>query len=213
MAGNLDAAIAHYNQLAPEYDQATRRINDIRHAAMAALKLQRGDVVLDAGCGTGYCLDALRNAVGDTGQVVAFEPAPAMLDIARQRVQRNGWLNVSLLESAAETVRLPVTPNAVLFSYTHDLLQSEVALRNLFSQCAAGAHVAATGTKLLASWLMPGNLWIKWRHRQYITDLGALDQPWRALFRMLEQCNVAAHPLRQHYIASGNLRREYSQAR
>jgi len=213
MAGDLGAAIAHYNQLAPEYDQATRRINNIRLAAIAALKLEQGDIVLDAGCGTGYCLAALSSAVGDSGRVVAFEPAPAMLEVARQRVQKNGWNNVRLLESAAENVCLPVTPNAVLFSYTHDLLQSETALRNLFSQCAEGAHVTAVGTKLFASWLTPGNFWIKWRHRQYITDLDALDQPWRKLFLMLEQSSVAAHPLRQHYIASGKLQREYSQVR
>ncbi|MFE5483899.1 class I SAM-dependent methyltransferase [Streptomyces sp. NPDC056527] len=48
-------------------------------AAVAALGLRPGDAVLDAGCGTGRALPALRAAVGPTGTVVGADLTPEML--------------------------------------------------------------------------------------------------------------------------------------
>ncbi|MFJ7769959.1 class I SAM-dependent methyltransferase [Streptomyces sp. NPDC097107] len=51
-------------------------------AAVAALGLREGDHVLDAGCGTGRALPALRAAVGPSGLVVGADLTPAMLQAA-----------------------------------------------------------------------------------------------------------------------------------
>nr|WP_198550405.1 methyltransferase domain-containing protein [Streptomyces silvensis] len=51
-------------------------------AAVAELGLGPGDRVLDAGCGTGRALSALRDAVGPRGAVLAADLTPAMLDAA-----------------------------------------------------------------------------------------------------------------------------------
>src|SRR5206468_7287387 len=56
-SANLERALEHYRDLAPRYDYATRRIDGVRARAIAALRLQPGDVVLDAGCGTGFCFE------------------------------------------------------------------------------------------------------------------------------------------------------------
>ncbi|OII67001.1 class I SAM-dependent methyltransferase [Streptomyces sp. CC77] len=48
-------------------------------AAVTDLGLGRGDAVLDAGCGTGRALPALREAVGPSGTVVGVDLTPAML--------------------------------------------------------------------------------------------------------------------------------------
>ncbi|MFE3517499.1 class I SAM-dependent methyltransferase [Streptomyces sp. NPDC059166] len=52
-------------------------------AAVDVLGLGPGDTVVDAGCGTGRALPALRAAVGAGGTVVAADLTPAMLDRAR----------------------------------------------------------------------------------------------------------------------------------
>ncbi|MBB1246863.1 methyltransferase domain-containing protein [Streptomyces durbertensis] len=44
--------------------------------------LRAGDRVLDAGCGTGRVLPALRAAVGAEGRVLGVDVTPAMLDVA-----------------------------------------------------------------------------------------------------------------------------------
>ncbi|MFG2430635.1 class I SAM-dependent methyltransferase [Streptomyces sp. NPDC048590] len=52
-------------------------------AAVAELGLRPGDTVLDAGCGTGRAMPALRTAVGTGGRVIGADLTPAMLDAAR----------------------------------------------------------------------------------------------------------------------------------
>ncbi|MBQ1096016.1 methyltransferase domain-containing protein [Streptomyces sp. b94] len=62
-------------------------------AAVAALGPREGDHVLDAGCGTGRALPALRAAVGPSGLVVGADLTPAMLQAAvRAGRDRDGRL-------------------------------------------------------------------------------------------------------------------------
>ena len=61
--------------------------------AVAELGLREGDRVLDAGCGTGRALPALRAAVGPSGVVVGADLTPAMLRAAvRAGRDRDGRL-------------------------------------------------------------------------------------------------------------------------
>ncbi|WP_371614674.1 class I SAM-dependent methyltransferase [Streptomyces sp. NBC_00454] len=52
-------------------------------AAVAEFALRPGDRVLDAGCGTGRALTALRAAVGPSGTVLGADVTPQMLSAAR----------------------------------------------------------------------------------------------------------------------------------
>jgi ubiquinone/menaquinone biosynthesis C-methylase UbiE len=203
---DLEAAIAHYRELAPRYDHYTRRINAIRQRTIAALGLLPGETVLDAGCGTGYCLKFLEQGVGATGKVIAFEPSREMLAQAHARVARAGWTNTTLVEARGEDVCLPAAPDAILFSYTHDLIRSRPALENLFSQARPGARVAATSTKLYAPWLAPANWYLKASHRSYITNFESFEAPWSLLAEYLDDFSVVTHGMTQHYIATGRVR-------
>jgi ubiquinone/menaquinone biosynthesis C-methylase UbiE len=200
---DLDRAVSHYRELAPRYDHFTRRINRIRERAIDALGLKPGDTVLDAGCGTGWCLSRLAERVGPSGCVVGFDPSPEMLAIAREAP---GAGEVRLLEAAAETVRLPVAPDAILFSYTHDLIRSRAALENLFGQSRPGARVASTSTKLYAPWLFPANWYLRVTHRAYITNFESFAQPWSLLAGYLDDFSVVTGPMTQHYVATGRVR-------
>uniref|UniRef100_UPI0035259D2D class I SAM-dependent methyltransferase n=1 Tax=Streptomyces sanglieri TaxID=193460 RepID=UPI0035259D2D len=51
-------------------------------AAAGSLSLSPGDAVLDAGCGTGRALPALRAAVGPQGTVMGVDLTVAMLEAA-----------------------------------------------------------------------------------------------------------------------------------
>lgn len=72
-------------------------------AAASELGLRPGDRVLDAGCGTGRALLALRDAVGPSGVVLGVDLTPAMLEAAtRAGRHRAGRLLL------ADVTRLPL---------------------------------------------------------------------------------------------------------
>ncbi|MFF1685862.1 MULTISPECIES: class I SAM-dependent methyltransferase [unclassified Streptomyces] len=72
-------------------------------AAVAELGLRAGGRVLDAGCGTGRALPALRDAVGPSGTVLGVDLTPAMLEAAVRAGRAHAG---SLL--LADVTRLPV---------------------------------------------------------------------------------------------------------
>ncbi|MCD9141228.1 class I SAM-dependent methyltransferase [Streptomyces albireticuli] len=77
-------------------------------AAVADLGLRPGDVVLDAGCGTGRALPALRGAVGPRGVVLGADLTPAML---RAAVRAGRDSDGKLL--LADVTRLPLRDGSV----------------------------------------------------------------------------------------------------
>jgi SAM-dependent methyltransferase len=204
MSGSdLGRSIAYYRELAQRYDSKTHRIDVIRRRAIAALGLRPGDTVLDAGCGTGWCLEQLRERVGAAGSIVAFDPSPEMLAVARARAN-GGPERTRIMEASAQVVHLPAVPDAILFSFTHDLMCSPLALDNVLGQ-AAGARVAAVGTKLYSPWLFPANWFVKARHHGYITDFDSLGAPWALLSERLTDFQLIAGPFTQHYVATGRV--------
>ena len=205
-AADLERAVRHYDGLAPDYDYATRRIDGVRARAIAALRLQPGDVVLDAGCGTGFCFRMIEDAIGPTGSLIGIEPSPAMLARARGRVEDAGWGNVTLLNASGESARLPAAPTAVLFSYTHDLIRSRPGLANLFWQSRPGSRIAAAGTQLFPRWFFPGNWYLHYSHRGYITNFESFDAPWRILGEHLDGFTVSRQFPGERYLARGTLR-------
>jgi ubiquinone/menaquinone biosynthesis C-methylase UbiE len=200
---DLLRSAGHYRGLAPRYDHYTRRINRVRERAIAALDLQPGQVVLDAGCGTGWCLPHLAQRVGRSGRVIGFDPSPEMLAIARGR---EATAAIELIHAAAEAVVLPAAPDAILFSYTHDLIRSRRALHNVLRQARRGARVAATSTKLYAPWLFAANWYLRHSHREYITNFDGFEAPWSVLATCLDDFQVRTGPFTQHYIATGTAR-------
>jgi len=205
MASDLARAVEHYRTLAPRYDHYTRRINRIRARTIDALELRPGDTVLDAGCGTGWCLPRLAKAVGPSGRIVGFDPSPDMLAIARTRVPASGPA-IELMHATGEEAVLPTRADAILFSYTHDLIRSPRALANLFAQVKPGARVAATSTKLYAPWLFPANWYLRYSHRAYITNFESFDAPWSLLASALDDFQVDTAGWTQHYVATGRVR-------
>jgi SAM-dependent methyltransferase len=198
-------SLAHYGELASQYDAITRRIDETRNRAIDALRLQRGETVVDAGCGTGWCVPRLLERVGDEGRVFGFDPSRPMLEVARARMNGHS-ARVEFLDAAAGAARIPPATDAILFSYTHDLLRSRSDLDNVLGQARPGTRVVAVGTKLFAPWLFFANWFVRYRHRGYITDFESLEAPWSLLATYLEDFAVTTSGLRQHYIAAGRLR-------
>ena len=196
-------ALAQYRQRANVYDMELAPFEPIRHDAISRLALQRGDVVVDVGCGTGLSFSLLRDAVGPEGRIVGIEQSPDMIDKARERVAHAHWDGITLLCSPVESARIPVLADAALFHFTHDILRRPDAVANVMRHLKPGARVVASGLKWSAPWAGPVNLFV-WLAAQYsTTTLQGLDAPWQPLenhVQLLELENLWAGSV---YLASG----------
>ena len=196
---------AYYRRYARDYDASAQRTMALRRRTIARLGLQPGDVVLDAGCGTGLSFPLLLDAVGISGRVIGVESSPDMLTLARERAAAAGWNNVTLLESAAEVVVLPHAVDVLLFNYTHDVLRSPAALVNIFRQARPGARVAAAGIKHPPRWLDPLRLYRRFKSRGCYARFEGLDAPWDLLARHVPDLQVESTLFGTGYIAWGHL--------
>jgi demethylmenaquinone methyltransferase/2-methoxy-6-polyprenyl-1,4-benzoquinol methylase len=205
-------AVAKYRARAQGYDASARRTWALRRRVVGMLDLRPGQTVLDVACGTGLSLPLLREAVGASGRVLGVEVSPEMMARARARVAQEGWRNVELIEAAAEDARLDASLDAVLFNYTHDVLQSPRALQNLLSFARPGARVALAGIKHPRGLLYPLRLYRLLKARPYVTTFRGLDRPWALLARHVPDLRVEPVMLGTNYLACGSLAGSVSRA-
>ncbi len=179
-----------------------------RRRAIARLGLEPGDVVLDMGCGTGLSFPLIQARIGLDGQLVGIDLSPEILAVARERVEARGWPNITLIESAADELDIPVRADAVLFHFTNDILRSPQALDNVFRHVKLGGRVAAAGDKWAPWWASPVNLYVWAIARRYVTTFQGFGRPWSHLARIVPNLHTEGLLFGGVYIAWGTVPRE-----
>ena len=97
------------------------------HLIQTTLALRPGHRVLDLGCGTGINLAALRNAVGEEGEVLGIDYSPKMVEKAKGKAAQ--WDNVEVRQADATTVALePDHYDAILASFSISATQDVPAV-------------------------------------------------------------------------------------
>ena len=198
-----EVSIALYRDKAADYDRSAEFTMPLRRRTIGLLRLQAGQTVLDVGAGTGLSYALLRDGVGATGRVLAFEQSPEMFLLARERVAHAGWTNVWKANAAAETVQLPELANAVLFNYTHDICRTPVAVANILRQLKPGARVAMAGIKFFPWWTGPLNLLAWMKNRPYNARPADLWQPWSIVAAQCDGFSWSSTQWGMGYVASG----------
>ena len=193
-----------YYEHARSYNRDTGVFQPYRRAVVEALPLQPGQVVLDVGCGTGLCCGLLREKVGPGGTVIGIEESPEMAAVAREHIEREGWRNVTVVQSPAEDARLEATADAALFCAVHDILQSPGALRNVMAKLCPGAWVAAGGGKWAAPVMVAVNSMVRMLHAPYVRDFSGFDRPWRYLEHLVEDVQVREMAFGSGYVMTGH---------
>ena len=96
----------------PCYPQRTQRLR-----AVHALGLRPGDTVVDIACGTGLNFPLLEKVIGPGGRIVGVDLTDAMLAQAQDRIETNGWSNISLVQADAASFDFPTKLDAIVSTY------------------------------------------------------------------------------------------------
>lgn len=198
-------AFEKYRRLAPGYDRRVALTSPLRRRAVALLRLAASETCLEVACGTGINFRLIEERIGPGGQLIGLDLSPEMLAQARERTERAGWRNISLLQASVEEARLPAAPDALLFSLTHDVLQMPGGLTNLFEQASPRARVAVFGPKLASRLPTLINPLVRAAAHPYVTTFEGLDRPWRHLERHVPDLTVRPVLAGGAYLAWGTL--------
>lgn len=120
-------AKASYDKMSKWYDILAcpfeRKYSDI---GLQKLNAKEGEKVLEIGFGTGHCILALAQSVGDSGKVYGIDISEGMCKIARSKVKKAG-LSERVELKCGDAAKLPFEANffdAIFMSFTLELFDT-----------------------------------------------------------------------------------------
>jgi ubiquinone/menaquinone biosynthesis C-methylase UbiE len=144
------------------------------------LSLAAGAVVLDLGCGTGQSFALFEQCIGPEGRIIGVDLTAEMLARAQEKVRRNRWQNVTLLEANAEDLALlPESIDALHCFDVHDLIMSRRAMTLAVQVLRHGGRIVVAGPKQASVW--PGRLVTRLFSGAFVTDVVQVPRPWTLL--------------------------------
>ncbi len=168
----------------PGYPQQAQRLR-----AVQALGLRAGDSVIDIACGTGLNFSLIEKVIGPDGRIVGVDLTDAMLARAQDRIETNGWSNISLVQADAAEFDFPPEVDAILSTYA-------------LSQVPECAEVIAHGAAALSGggrWVVldlkvPGNTpgWLTQLGTAIVRPFASIDEwimrrPWEAIRAAMQE--------------------------
>jgi ubiquinone/menaquinone biosynthesis C-methylase UbiE len=176
-----------------------------RKRAIQALALNRGDTVVDLGCGTGLNFSLLQEQVGPHGRIVGMNLTDAMLDEANARITAHGWSNVELTNGDAAVYVFPSAVDGILSTFALTLVpEFDEVVRNGALALRPGKRFVILDFKRPSGWFMnkAAPLLTKLLTSPYGGTLEmASRKPWQSLSKHLALIQFTNFYLGGAYIA------------
>ncbi len=206
---------AVYQSGAKHYDFTTilfrligLRMKAYRLLAIKKLSLQRGNCVIELGCGTGLNFPFLTEQIGPEGRLIGIDLTTGMLDIARERVERSGWKNVELVHSDIAAYDFQDGINGVLatgiFGY---IPEYDRVIKAACQSLVPGGHLSILDGKQpenLPSWLF--KIVLKLGGPFGYTSEYFNVRPWESVERYFKETSFETRYGGMIYILSGTAR-------
>jgi demethylmenaquinone methyltransferase/2-methoxy-6-polyprenyl-1,4-benzoquinol methylase len=163
---------------APGYPQRAQRLRTVQ-----ALGLRAGDSVIDVACGTGLNFSLLEEAIGPEGRIVGVDLTDAMLARAQDRIETNGWSNISLVQADAADFDFPAEVDAILSTYAlSQVPECAEVIAHGAAALSGGGRFAVLDLKVPGS--TPG--WLAQAGTAMVRPFASIDQwimrrPWEAI--------------------------------
>jgi len=134
-----------YGPQARDYDDYRRRLLSGREEMYQSIPVPRGGVWVDLGGGTGQNLENLGAAIHEIGRIYIVDLAEPLLDIARERIDRLGWTNVTpVLADATQFQPEEFHADVVTFSYSLTMIPDWfAAIDNASQMLREGGYLGA----------------------------------------------------------------------
>ena len=154
-----------------------------RRRAVQALGLRAGDSVVDIACGTGLNFPLIEEMIGPGGRIIGVDLTDAMLAQARDRIETNGWSNISLVHADAAEFGFPAEVDAILSTYA--LTQVPECAQVIAHGAAA---LSAGGRWVVVDVKVPGSTpgWLAQLGTAAVRPFASIDEwitrrPWEAI--------------------------------
>jgi len=160
-----------------------------RRRAVQALGLRPGHSVVDIACGTGLNFPLIEEVIGPGGRIVGVDMTDAMLAQARDRIETNGWSNISLVQADAAGFDFPPEVDAILSTYA--LTQVPECAKVIAHGAAA---LSAGGRWVVLDLKVPGNTpgWLARLGTAVVRPFASIDQwimrrPWETIREAMQE--------------------------
>jgi len=195
----------HYDFTANLYYLMGFREQAYRRKAVRKLNLNNGDTVVEIGCGTGLNFPMLQEAVGPKGKIVGVDLTDAMLDQACQRIKKNNWMNVELVQGDAAAYRFPDGTDGIISTFAITLCpEFDRVIQNGCYALKTGKRWVILDFKMTSGWLAHlAPLAIMITMPFGVTADLASRHPWESIKKYLKDTSLAEFYMGFVYIATG----------
>ena len=176
-----------------------------RKRAIEALGLQRGDTVVEIGCGTGLNFGLLEERIGPEGRLIGVDLTDAMLAGARTRIEASGWRNIELVESPAASFRFPPEVDGILSTFALTLEPDfDRVIEEGAKALKPGRRWVILDLKLPSNWLRHLAPVLILLVRPFaVSSEVAKRRPWESLHRHLKHVTMQELYFGVAYVAVG----------
>ena len=176
-----------------------------RRRAVDALGLQPGDTVVEIGCGTGLNFNLIQKKIGDAGKIIGVDLTDAMLTEAKGRVEKRGWKNVELVETAAADFTFPAEIDGILSTFALIFEpEFDAVVQRGAKALTSGRRWVLLDIRIPSNWVRHlAPILIRLVRPFAVSEKVARRRPWKAIQRHLKNVSITTMYFGIAYLAVG----------
>jgi ubiquinone/menaquinone biosynthesis C-methylase UbiE len=201
-----------YRKRAGRYDLAVKiypmfgfDVERYRKDTVTALSLNPGDTVVELGCGTGLNFKYLERAIGPEGKIIGVDLTGPMLEVARDRVTREGWTNVELVQADVAEWTIPQGIAGVFSTLALTLVpEYDGVIERASRALRPGGRLAVLDIKNPAGWPHWLVRFAAWLNKPFGVSLELADRhPWESIRKYLAEVEFHEYYFGALYLSVG----------
>jgi len=212
MALTKDETRDLYRRRAKRYDRSVKiyrllgfALERYRQDTISALALRAGDVVVELGCGTGLNFGHVQKAIGQEGKIIGVDLTDAMLDGARDRVAREGWTNVELVQADLAEWQFPPGVSGVYSTLALTLVpEYDTIIERACRALSPEGRLAVLDMKEPSGWPAWLIRFAAWLNKPFGVSLDLTERhPWESIGRRLTETHYREYYFGALYLCAG----------